>query len=216
MEERPWGSGKSFSARLYRLLLAAYPAEFRREYGREMALVFDDRCRERAGGRAAFAGFWVEALADLLRAAARERVAGWREGGRLLRSLKTIALAALSYAFTLLVVAPLFVGNVGRLPAFVCYLLDTLIFTGLVFNFLFVVLTLTRWREGVRAVRASFALTTAVVAVLLAVMMVATGQPADVNLWVVLAQVLSLLAWHTAHLWWVLRRGGRAAPPSAA
>ena len=133
-----------------------------------------------------------------------------------MKTLRTVALAALAYAFTLLVVAPLYVGNVGRLPAFACYFLDALIFTGLVFNFFFLALTLTRRREGVRAVRASFALTTAVVAVLLAVMMFDTGLPADINLWVVLAQVISLLAWHTAHLWWVLRRGERAAPPSAA
>jgi hypothetical protein len=208
------GHTRTFSTRLYALLLAAYPAEFRREYGREMTLVFAARCRERAGGAGALAGVWREALADLLRAAARERLEGLTEGGRLMMTLRTVALAALAYAFTLFVIAPLFVGNVGRLPAFACYFLDALIFTGLVFNFFFLALTLTRRREGVRAVRASLRITTVVVAVLTSAMMLDTRQPADINLWVVAAQVLSLLVWHTAHLWWVLRKP--AAPTPAA
>ncbi|HEV3468094.1 MAG TPA: hypothetical protein VG148_02155 [Pyrinomonadaceae bacterium] len=206
---------RTCSTRLYALLLAAYPSEFRREYGREMTLVFAARCRERAGGAAALAGLWREALADLLRAAARERLEGLMKDGRLMMTLRTVALAALAYAFTLFVVAPLFVGNIGRLPAFACYLLDALIFTGLVFNFFFLALTLTRRREGVRAVRASLWITTVVVAVLTAAMMLDTWQPAEINLWVVAAQVLSLLVWHTAHLWWVLRREGPAAPTPA-
>ncbi len=204
---------RTFSARLYALLLAAYPAGFRREYGREMRLVFADRCRERAAGPAALLSLWCEALLDLVRAALRERLSSLSGAGRLMTTLRTVVLAALAYAFTLLVVAPLFVGNIGRLPAFVCYLLDSLIFTGLVFNFLFLLLTLTRWRAGVRAVRTSLALTTAVLAALLAIMMIDTGQPADINLWVITAQALSLLVWHTLHLWWVLRRKP-AAPPS--
>ncbi len=36
----------STSARLYRLLLVAYPARFRREYAEPMVQVFRDCCRE--------------------------------------------------------------------------------------------------------------------------------------------------------------------------
>jgi hypothetical protein len=39
----------SRSRRVYALLLASYPRGFRREYGREMARVFADLCRESAG-----------------------------------------------------------------------------------------------------------------------------------------------------------------------
>lgn len=215
MEDPKGERTRTFSARLYALLLAAYPAGFRREYGREMALIFADRCREGAGRRGALAAVWCEALIDLGRAATRERWVSLSGGGRLLSTLRTVVLAALAYAFTLLVVAPLYVGNAGRLPAFACYLLDSLIFTGLVFNFIFLVLTLTRRRAGARAVRASLALTSVVLAVMLAAMARDTRHPSDINLWVVTTQVLSLLVWHTLHLWWVLRVRP-SAPPSTA
>ena len=42
------GSGRAlrFSKRIYRVLLVAYPKEFRREYGSHMVQVFRDLCRE--------------------------------------------------------------------------------------------------------------------------------------------------------------------------
>lgn len=208
----------SSSRRVYALLLAAYPREFRRAYGREMALVFADRCREqaRAGrGAAALARLWGEALLDLLVSAPREHLGRLGGGEGVARTLRTVALALLAYAFTLLVVAPLYARNVLNLPGFVNNLLDALISTGLVFNSVFLVLTLTRRLEGVRAVRAALAATTLVVAVLITLMMVVGGQHARLNLFIVVAQVLGLLFWFTVHLWWVLRKG-RHGPPAAA
>jgi hypothetical protein len=60
-------------ARLYRTLLYAYPAGFRREYGSQMAQLFRDTCRDvyrRDGslGRE----FWMPILADLMRTALQE------------------------------------------------------------------------------------------------------------------------------------------------
>ncbi len=132
-----------------------------------------------------------------------------------MRTLRTIALALLAYAFTLLVVAPLYARNVLNLPGFVNNLIDALISTGLIFNFIFLLLTLTRRLEGVRAVRAALALTALVVGALITLMMVSVAAPARLNLWIVVAQVLSLLFWFTAHLWWVLRKG-KARPPAPA
>lgn len=53
--------------RLFRLLLRFYPAEFRSEYGTEMARLFRDRCRNESALRVAF-----EALPDLA-------ITAWRE-----------------------------------------------------------------------------------------------------------------------------------------
>lgn len=209
-------SGGSRSRRAYALLLAAYPRDFRREYGREMALVFDDRCRERAGGGAAsLARLWGEALLDLALTAPRQHLERFREGEGAMKTLRTVALALLAYAFTLLVVAPLYARNVRNLPGFVNNLIDATITTGLVFNFIFLLLTLTRRVEGVRAVRAALALTTLVVAALITLMMASVGAHAHLNFLIVAAQVLSLLVWFTVHLWWVLRKRG-AGPPAAA
>ncbi|HKG12374.1 MAG TPA: hypothetical protein VKB12_03515 [Pyrinomonadaceae bacterium] len=206
----------SRSRRAYAVLLAAYPREFRREYGREMALVFDDRCRERStGGAAALARLWGEALLDLALTAPREHLERLRGGGGVMKTLRTVATAVATYAFTLLVVAPLYARNTGAMPGFVNNLIDALISTGLIFNFVFLVLTLTRRLEGVRAVRAALALTTLVVGALITLMEFSPGAHAHLNLRIVVAQVLSLLVWFTAHLWWVLRKG-RAGPPATA
>jgi hypothetical protein len=201
----------SLSRRTYQLLLAAYPREFRREYGREMTLVFADRCREES---AAPVRLWGEALLDLALNVPREHFERLGGGEGLMKTLRTVVLAIAVYAFTLLVIAPLYARNIGMFPSFVNGLIDALISTGLIFNFFYLLLTLTRWREGVRAVRAALVLTALLVAGLITLMTVSVGA-AHINLTIVVAQVLSLLFWYTAHLLWV-RRGGREVPPATA
>lgn len=206
----------ALSARVYAALLAAYPSEFRREYGREMALLFADRCRDEAArGRASLLRFWREALLDLALSAPRQRLENISGGEGLMRTLRTVALALVAYAFTLLVVAPLYARNAGSMPALAASLADALIFTGLAFNFIFLVLTLPRWLEGARAVGASLVLTAVLIAVLVGVVMVKAGAPEQLNARIVVAQVLSLLVWFSIHLWWV-RRKSAARPPATA
>src|SRR5436190_24008805 len=48
------------AVRLYRVLLRLYPAEFREEYGRELCLVLQDRCREQHS-RAGLLLVWLHA-----------------------------------------------------------------------------------------------------------------------------------------------------------
>jgi hypothetical protein len=52
--------------RIYRLLLRAYPPDFRAEYGREMELLFRDQCRE---SDVRSLGFWVRVFWDVVRSA---------------------------------------------------------------------------------------------------------------------------------------------------
>jgi len=61
--------------RLYGLLLYAYPAGFRREYGRPMQQLFRDRCRDvsRGSGRASALWFALSTISDWVRTAVRER-----------------------------------------------------------------------------------------------------------------------------------------------
>src|SRR5882672_2460980 len=51
---------------IYRLLLRAYPPDFRAEYGREMVLLFRDQCRE---SDVRTVGFWVRVFWDVVRSA---------------------------------------------------------------------------------------------------------------------------------------------------
>jgi hypothetical protein len=79
---QPHGRAVSGSERIYGALLAAYPKEFRRAHGREMAQVFRCMCREEVvrGGRGGLTRLWVRTLWDLLATALAERIKqalGW-------------------------------------------------------------------------------------------------------------------------------------------
>ena len=65
----------SAAERVYRLLLRAYPAGFRAEYGREMVLVFRDRRREAA---ARGIRFWWDMIWDVARSAPALRLDAFR------------------------------------------------------------------------------------------------------------------------------------------
>jgi hypothetical protein len=72
----------SISERVYEALLVAYPKEFRRAYGSEMAQVFKDLCREerRRGGASGLTRLWVRTFLDLATTAfvERSKVMKWR------------------------------------------------------------------------------------------------------------------------------------------
>ena len=65
------------SDRIYSLLLRAYPASFRRRYGRDMTQVFRDCCREAYRHKAALGviWLWVPTLYDLVATALDEHLA---------------------------------------------------------------------------------------------------------------------------------------------
>jgi len=65
--------------RMYRLLLRAYPPDFRAEYGREMVLLFRDQCWE---GDVRTPGFWARVLWDIARSAPALRAEAWYTRGR--------------------------------------------------------------------------------------------------------------------------------------
>jgi len=61
--------------RIYRLLLRAYPPDFRAEYEREMVLLFRDQCRE---SDVRTIGFWAAVIWDIARSAAALRAEATR------------------------------------------------------------------------------------------------------------------------------------------
>ena len=65
-----------WSTRLFQIFLVLYPGKFRRDYGREMALVFRDSCRQaqnRHGARGILE-LWLTILLDLFSTALTERL----------------------------------------------------------------------------------------------------------------------------------------------
>ncbi len=68
------GEDGSISERVYRLLMRAYPKEFREMYGAQMEQAFLDLCREKARrGEVGLARFWVRVGLDLVSSAIVER-----------------------------------------------------------------------------------------------------------------------------------------------
>jgi len=65
------------SDRIYQLLLRAYPRDFRRQYGSEMAQVFRDSCRDAItrDGATGILGLYLRTIGDLLVSALKERAA---------------------------------------------------------------------------------------------------------------------------------------------
>ncbi len=81
--------------RLYRLLLHLYPAEFRREYGREMTQLFRDRSRQEPAVRV-----WLHVITDLLVTAPKEQIDvllnDLRYAFRTIRRAPAVSLAVIS------------------------------------------------------------------------------------------------------------------------
>jgi predicted permease len=79
---------EALSVRAFQALLALYPAAFRDEYGRELALVFVDRYRD-AGGQWERVRLWLEAVIGILAEAPKEHcrmiLHDLRYAGRVLR-----------------------------------------------------------------------------------------------------------------------------------
>lgn len=74
--------------RIYRLLLRAYPPDFRAEYGHEMVLLFRDQCRERD---VRSLGFWTAVIGDVVRSAPALRMEAWRERTRTMEGIMKLA-----------------------------------------------------------------------------------------------------------------------------
>ncbi len=76
--------------RIYRLLLRAYPPDFRAEYEREMVLLFRDQCRE---SDVRTLGFWTAVICDVARSAPALRMEAWRQNTRTMEvSMKLAAI----------------------------------------------------------------------------------------------------------------------------
>lgn len=66
----------NLSVRFYRLLVMAYPSNFRREYGKDMLQVFRDCCRRsyQAGGSLTLLALWMRTLFDWFKTVLEEQL----------------------------------------------------------------------------------------------------------------------------------------------
>lgn len=215
MRQRSSSANKSLlvSARLYRLLLAAYPSEFRQEYGAQMAQVFRDRCREeqerRGRSSIALARVWWETILDLARTAPEEHLQQAGRGVRLMKALLKLAAAVVVYAVLFVLIGKFLAGNRDRLPFLVGTLIDSLVAIGILFNFLFLVFFSTQMLTAVRAVITSAVITSVLVIAMVAA--IALGQPAGdrPSGSVIIGLIASFLVWFGVHWFWAQRKQGQ-------
>ena len=195
----------SLSCRIYRMLLAAYPAEFRREYGPSLLQVFRDSSRDatRREGKFATGKFWLAILGDLIVSASKQHIENVREDGPM-NNIRRDLLAAVGCAAIILTAFMLLsygrAHEVGSLLVF-GRILDAIVFTGVVGNLIvFLLVKLTRW-DSFRIACWTFLVVSALPALLLAVI----GSKIDPQFRLgatMLAYVVSLIFWLLLHYLW--------------
>ncbi len=190
----------------YRLLLLAYPLEFRREFGREMLQVFQDCCRrgERTRGRRGIIRVCTSVIFDTLQTAPRERLQNFRKGFNLMKALRTFAVAIIVYIAAIMIFGKVLVYARPYLPYTIGAMIDSLVSIGIAFNFVVLLLVTTKLLSPAGAVRAACIAVVVLLAIVLALL------PERPNSIALITMVLSLLFWFGAHRMWAHRRAATA------
>ncbi|HMF57660.1 MAG TPA: hypothetical protein VK619_15060 [Pyrinomonadaceae bacterium] len=200
-------SDAPFSRKVYDLLLAFYPAEFRREYGAQMAQVFRDRWREtrQADGTNPLR-LWADTLVDLIQTAPKEHLENIRKGVSIMRALKTIGLAVIIYAVAFIVTGMFLEKMSTQLPFFLGAFIDALVAVGILFNLIVLVLWSTRLMPAARAVIASGVASALLLGIGLAVISSIVPADARPGSGAVIAIILSLCVWFAVHWMWAQKK----------
>ena len=213
MNKRTQLSGLTASQRLYALMLNAYPAEFRREYGQHMGQVFRDcgRAAEGRNGPVVLLHFWLIMLLDLVKTAPKEHLDNLRKGKSVMNNLRRDALALFG-CIAIIVVAVLLLnyGRAHQVPAILLlgYALDAIVVTGVIGNFIVFLLVKTTKLNPLRAALWTFLMVHAVPVIALAVIGSRIDPQFRLGL-VVIGYVVSFLFWYGLHWMWALTKGNQ-------
>ena len=185
----------NISYRLYGLLLFAYPAEFRREFGTEMLQVFRDCYRTEARARS-LPSFWLRTLVDLVLTASKERK-------EIFMNKRSDAVAVLG-CIGIIVIAFLLhrygIRNNIPFPFWSGYILDALIVAGVIGNFIVFLLAKTTKLNPLRTAITVFAVVHGAL-LLLIVVIASSGVPTN---WagVLIGYLVSYVIWVGLHFAW--------------
>jgi len=193
-------TSSNISYRLYCLLLFVYPEEFRREFGNQMLQVFRDSYRDEARARS-LPSFWLRILQDLVCSAVKERANSTEKRGVMNR--RTDAMALLGCVGIIVIAFLLHRYAIRNNVPFIFwfgYILDALISTGVIGNFIVFLLIKTTKLNPLRTAISVFAV---VHAVLLLLIVVISRNGSAVN-WagVIVGYLVSYVAWVGLHFAW--------------
>jgi hypothetical protein len=192
--------------RIFQLLLRAYPAEFRREYGPHMTQLFRDcyRAEARQPGR-----FWLSTVSDLIRTAPREHLERLGKENSIMKNLRRDAVALIG-SLGIIVVAFLLLsyGRKHGVTSIIMfgYVLDALVTTGILGNIIVFLLVKTTKLDPVRTALWTFLIISAAPVLLLA-LTVGRSDPQFRLGSVVIGYVVSFLFWFALHWMWAKSKG---------
>ena len=199
----------NISYRLYGLLLFAYPAEFRREFGNEMRQVFRDCYRAEVRARS-LPNFWLRTLVDLVLTAAKERAdsIGRKETFMNRRSDAMALLGCIGIIVIAFLLHRYAIRNNVPFLLWSGYILDALITTGVIGNFIVFLLSKTTKLDPLRTAISVFAVVHAVL-LLLIVVISRNGPPVD---WagVIIGYLVSFVFWVGLHFAWRMTNRNQA------
>jgi hypothetical protein len=189
------------SARLYRFLLFAYPAEFRRKFGVEMLQVFRD-CYRAESSSGSLPSFWLRTLVDLVFTAAKERSDNSGRQGVFMnrRSDAMILLISLGIIVIAFLLHRYGIRNNLAYVYVVGYALDALITTGVLGNLIVFLLNKT---TKLNPLRTAITVFTVVHGVLLLLIVVLSRSLGPTN-WagVLIGHLVSYVIWVGLYFAW--------------
>lgn len=173
----------NLSVQVYKLLLAAYPHEFRREYSSQMVQVFRDQYRDEVRRNKPFAiiNYWWNTLVDLGFTALREHGANFGKD-RLMNNLRREVIALLGTIVVLVAALVLhrWIVISGRSGAaslfFLGYVLDAMVTAGIFGNLIvFLLVKVTKW-DSLRIALWTFLIVHATLLIVIAIIGPRIGQ----------------------------------------
>ena len=191
----------NISYRLYGLLLFAYPAEFRREFGNEMLQVFRECYRAEARARS-LPSFWLRTLVDLAFTAIKERTDSRGRKGVLMnrRSDAMALLGSIGIIVIAFVIHRYAIRNNVSFILWTGYILDALIVTGVIGNFIVFLLAKTTKLNPLRTAITVFAMVHG--ALLLLIIVIASSIGPTNWAGVIIGYLVSYVFWVGLHFAW--------------
>ena len=189
--------------RFFRVLLLAYPREFRREYEREMLTVFRDCYRvEKERGNAK--GLWARVLLDLVQSAPKEHLEKLGKENFLMKNLRRDLIALVGCLAIIIVAATLLTygrNNGVSSILFFGYALDALVVTGILGNLLVFVLVKTTRFNPLRIALWTFVTIHAVLAAI-SVILDSSVSSRSAPAAILIGYAVSLMFWLAIHWGW--------------
>lgn len=186
----------NISCKFYGFLLLAYPPEFRQRFGAEMVQVFRDSYRVETSRRS-LPGFWLWTLFDVVVSAAKERS---RKENTIMN--RNVVAALGSVAIIVIAFLLLTYGRKNEVASILLfgYVLDALVFTGIVGNVVVLLLSKLTKFDPLRVALWTFAIVHAVP--LLFVLLIGANDPRFNLTATVIGYLVSFAIWAGLHFAW--------------